>query len=187
MRLHDRLFVGSIAAGAVLFFGLAAGAVTGDAPSPADKLNIWEGRWKLHEEIKETPYSHAGAVTLDGKCSWLPNHTYMVCDFLTEGPDPERGGAVANNLSLFYYSDADHAYKHTGMGTEGGPHEQVATVDGGVWTTEFQITGRKGDKLLYRNVYDFVSVGEYKMQFEISADNGQHWTVLHDDDARKMD
>lgn len=183
MRYFGKILAGSIMPVAMCVAAASAGA---EDISPRDKLNIWEGRWKLQEEIKETPYSHAGAVTLDGTCSWLPNHTYMVCDFLTEGPDPERG-AVANNLSLFYYSDSDHAYKHTGMGTEGGPHEQVAAIDGDVWTTEFQTTSRKGDKLLYRNVYDFVSAGEYKMQFEISADNGQHWTVLHDDDARKTD
>jgi hypothetical protein len=182
MHMNQNILIGSVVTGVALVLAFAARAAD---LAPHEKLAVWEGRWKLKERILETPFSHAGSVTLDGNCAFHPNGSYMICDFLTEGPDPESG-AVSNNLSLFYYSAADKAFKHTGMGTEGGPHEQVAAVDGNVWTTQVEITGRSGKKLQLRNTYVFESPMEYRMRFEVSQDGGARWTPLHDDVATKV-
>jgi hypothetical protein len=76
-----------------------------EGSDPRDKLNIWEGHWKMHAQRKETPYSHASSVEYDVACKWTPNRGYMVCDYVSDGVDPKEG-RPANHLSIFAYDDA---------------------------------------------------------------------------------
>ena len=72
MRFHNciRMLVSSMMS--VLSLGLMAGAATSsssNAPDPRDRINIWEGHWKVQAQRKETPYSHAGSFTRSGSKS----------------------------------------------------------------------------------------------------------------------
>lgn len=192
MRLPGRvsmLAASSVPLLALVFvLGLTAAAAKSDSsktPDPFEKIRIWEGRWKIQVQRKETPYSHASSVAYSADCSWLPNRGYMVCDYLSNTIDPQEG-KVANHLSIFTYSDIDKAYKHLGIGMEGEPHEQVATVDGNVWTTPFEVAGEKGEKLQCRFVYEFPSPEKQLSRFEISADDGQHWTLVSESVGTKV-
>jgi len=187
MRSFGRqLLVPFLSASALVVVTAAHAAASATAIGPLETLRIWEGRWKVDVQVKETPYSHAATVAWNASCAWQPHGAYMICDYLSDGVDAEAG-KVANNLSIFYYSDADKAIKHTGMGTEGGPREQIATVDGNVWTTTFEVTGHKGQKIECRNVYNFVSPDKHLDRFEVSDDNGAHWTVVKEGVSTKVE
>jgi hypothetical protein len=188
LRARGRMLVGSIVSVVALVLGLVATAATPDppkTPDPFEKIRIWEGRWKIQVQRKETLYSHASSVPYSATCSWLPNRGYMVCDYLSDTIDPQEG-KVANHLSIFTYSDKDKAYKHLGISMEGEPHEQLTIIEGNVWTTPFEVGGDKGEKLQCRNVYEFVSPEKQISRFEISADDGQHWTLVSESVGAKV-
>ncbi len=103
----------------------------------------------------------------------------MVCDYLGLRPDPEDG-RVTTDLSIFYYSDVDKTFKHTGVFLEGGPHEGVVHVDGNVWTRPFEIPRRSGGMADAREIYTFVSADKHLARLEISADKGAHWTLVNE-------
>ncbi len=180
MRLSVRrkMLVGSIAS--VLALGLMASAATSESspsPDPRDKMNIWEGHWKIQVQRKETPYSHAASVPFDAKCAWMPNRGYMVCDYVSDKVDPQEG-KPANHLTIFTYNDKDNTYKHLGISKDYKPLEEVTTIEGNVWTTPWEDVGDKGEKLQLRDVYEFVSPEKQLTRFEISSDGGQHWTLV---------
>jgi hypothetical protein len=188
MRVHGsiRLRVSSIVL--LMGLGLMAGAATSNAaetPDPLDRMNIWAGHWKMQAQRKETAYSHAGSLSFNAVCAWAPNRGYMVCDYLSDSLDPQEG-RVANHLSILTYNEPTKAYKHLGISMDFKTLEQVATVEGNVWTYLFEQVTRKGEKLQLRDVYEFVSPEKQISRFEVSADGGQHWTLRSEAVATKV-
>jgi hypothetical protein len=164
----------------LLALGLVASAATVDSSKtadPRDRLNIWEGHWKIQVQRKETAYSHASSVAFDARCSWMPNRGYMVCDYLSQGIDPQEAEA-ANHLAIFNYDEKDKTYKHLGISKNYKTLEEVTTIAGNVWTTPWEQAGDKGETLQLRDVYEFVSPEKQTTRFEISSDGGQHWTLV---------
>jgi hypothetical protein len=177
MRRSHRLLLGSLAAGATLSLALAVGAVAAEpATSPLDRLNVWEGHWKFQSERKETPFSHAESEAGEGTCAWQPGHGYMICNFLGDAVDPEEG-IRPDNLVIFYYSQAEKAYKHTFMAHEGGPLESTTTIDGDTWRLTYQVPRRSGGTADVRDTYIFGSA-EVSLKTEVSIDKGAHWTEI---------
>lgn len=168
----------------IVMGALLVSAAPAMANTPLDQIGVWEGNWRVAVHTNATPYSHAGDAVYNAACAWQHNRGYMVCDYKSAGPDPSAG-RVENNLSIFMYSDVDRAFKHVGMGPEGEPHEQTATVAGNMWTTPFTVAGQ-GKQLLYRNVYEFVTPEKRVSRFENSTDSGQHWTVVKQSHATKV-
>lgn len=168
-------------------FGLAlmlAAPLGAHAEGPQDKLNVWAGHWKIAEETFDTQFEHAGHSSFDAKCSWLPNHSYLVCDYLKE--QREADGHFVDDASLLYYSPADKAYKYTAVATEGGPQEQVVSVEGNIWTRMFQTRRRSGGMAELRFTYDYASPTTHLARFEISTDKGAHWTLISRFVAKKV-
>jgi len=163
---------------AALAFGvtISASATTPDSAAPLDRLNAWQGHWTIASESRETPYSHAYAVSWTADCSWMPNRSYMICDFRSVGADPESG-TVQNNLSLFTYSQSEQAYHHMGITRDHKPLYEKMDVVGDTWTDQFEIP-YKGKSLYCRDVYTFTSPSKYERRFEISADQGANWTLV---------
>lgn len=157
-------------------FRISASAATSDSTAPLDRLNVWEGHWTIADETKETPYSHAFSLSWAANCSWMPNRSYMICDFQSNGVDP-RVGSVVNNLSLFTYSNSEQAYHHLGITRDEKPLFEKMERDGDTWTDQFEIP-YKGKTLDCRDVYTFTSPSKYARRFEVSADQGANWTVI---------
>ncbi|HTV93943.1 MAG TPA: hypothetical protein VMG98_14640 [Verrucomicrobiae bacterium] len=168
----------SIVPAAALAFGFAmsASAATSDSTAPLDRLNAWEGRWTVASETKETPYSHAYTFSWRATCSWMPNRSYMICDFQSDGVNPESG-TIDNNLSVFTFSQSEQAYHHMGITRDQKPLFEKMDRDGDTWTDQFQIP-YKGKTLYCRDVYTFTSPSKYERLFEISADQGANWTLV---------
>jgi hypothetical protein len=168
----------SIVPAAALALGVtvSAGAATADSAAPLERLNAWEGHWTIAEEVKETRYGHAFSRSWAADCSWMPHRSYMICDFQSDGVDPEAGGVV-NNLSLFTYSKTEQAYHHMGITRDQKPLFEKMDVAGDTWTDQFEIP-YKGQSLYCRDVYTFTSPSAYTRRFEVSADQGANWTVV---------
>jgi hypothetical protein len=179
MRVSKKLLTGSAALAAAFLLALTAGATAPDASSPRDKLAVWVGHWKIHIETKETQFGHARGDDYDAKCSLLPHGSFMVCDYLSLQPDPETG-RIITDLSIFYYSEVDKTFKHTGVAPEGGPHEGVVLVDGNTWTRPFEIPRRSGGVADAREIYTFSSADKHLARLEISTDKGAHWTLVNE-------
>jgi hypothetical protein len=162
----------------VLAFGLttsASGATSDPTPS-LGRLNAWQGHWTVAEENKETRYGHAFSLSWDADCSWMPHRRYMICDFQSDGVDPQAGG-IENNLSLFTYSPSEHAFHHMGITRDAKPLFEKMELAGDTWTDQFEIP-YKGSLLYCKDVYTFTSPSRYIRKFEISADQGATWTLV---------
>jgi len=180
MRLHGgaKMLAGSIVS--VLALGLIASAATPTAsatPDPRDRINIWEGRWKEVVQTKETPYSHAASVPSRLTCSWTADRGYMVCEYLSEKIDPEEG-RPSDHLTIFTYDDKGKTYKHLGISTDYKTLEEATTIEGNLWHYTYQLPNGKGANLDLRDSYEFVTPEKRITRIEISADGGQHWTLL---------
>lgn len=162
---------------AALAVALTSAAAAAAPASPRTELAAWAGHWKVRIETRETQFGHASTEDYDARCSLLPHGTFMVCEYLSLQPDPDSG-RIVNDVSLIYYSDVDKTFKYTNVAPEGGPREDVFSVDGSVWTRTFDIHRRGGEVAKGRNVYDFVSADKHLARFEISTDKGAHWTVV---------
>jgi hypothetical protein len=143
---------------------------------PSAKLNIWGGRWNVQIQTMETAYSHAGTSSYHGDCSWLPNHGYMLCDFVADrAPSTGKPG---NAITILSYNDSEKAYEHLVLERDLNPQmKAVMTVDGNVWTIPFELSD-KGKTYLCHDIYNFVSPNKFLMRFEMSNDGGRHWVLV---------
>lgn len=148
--------------------------------SPHDKLAVWAGHWKTRIDIKETQFGHAGTEYFDSRCSFFPHDTFLYCDYLSLQANAAANGGVMDDISLFYYSAVDKTFKYTNVASEGGPNENTMQVEGNVWTRPFDIKRRSGGVAKAREIYTFVSRDKHLARLEISTDNGEHWTVVHE-------
>lgn len=62
----------------------------------------------------------------------------------------------------------------------------MVAIDGNEWITPFECTGGSGVKHFCRHTFRFVSPKKQLFTFEVSDDN-QHWTLLDDGVATKVD
>jgi len=148
--------------------------------SPHDNLAVWAGHWKVRIDTKETQFGHASTEYFDARCSFFPHGTFLFCDYLSLQPNAEANGGVADDISLFYYSDVDKTFKYTNVPPAGGPHENTMQVNGNIWTRPFQIATRSGETAKAREIYTFVPPDKQLGRLEISTDNGEHWTVVNE-------
>lgn len=174
MRVYKTSFIGAAAFGTACLLILTAGTAAQGSPSPHDELAKWVGHWKVRIETKETQFEHAKTEDYDAKCAFLPNGTFMYCDYLSLQADAH------DDIALFYYSDVDKTFKYTNVAAEGGPDENTMTVDGNVWTRPFKVQRRSGGTADAREIYTFVSPDKQLGRLEISIDKGAHWTVVND-------
>jgi hypothetical protein len=165
-----------LAAILTLGFTISASAARSASTSPLERLNAWQGHWTIANKSIETPYSHANSISWTADCSWMPNRSYMICDFQSDGIDPESG-AVQNNLSLFTYSQSEQTYHHMGITRDQKPLYEKMDVNGDTWTDQFEMP-YKGKSLFCRDVYTFTLPSRYERRFEISADQGANWTLV---------
>ncbi len=184
---HAKMLVGLIVL--VLTLGLTARAADSDSSKtadPRDKLNIWEGRWKEQVETKETPYSHAASVPSHITCSWTADRGYMVCEYLSEKIDPAEG-RPSDHLTIFTYDDKGKTYKHLGVSKDFKTLEEPKVIiEGKLWHYTYQLPDDKGKELDLRDSYEFVTPEKRITRIEISADGGQHWTLLSESVATKV-
>lgn len=178
MQVSKIFSVGSVVLGAAFLLAVTGGATVQDS-SPNQKLVPWVGHWKVRIETKETQFGHARTDDYDGKCSFLPHGSFLVCEYLSLQPDPDSG-RILNDVVLIYYSDVDKTFKFTNVAPEGGPFESVMHVDGNVWTRPYEVSRRSGGMADAREIWTFVSRDKQLARLEMSADKGVHWTVVNE-------
>jgi hypothetical protein len=176
---HSRILAGVVLSGLAL--ALTAGAATSDsstAPDPRDKMSIWEGRWNEMVQTKETPFSHAASTPAHVTCSWTADRGYMVCEYLSEKPDP-REKERSDHLTIFTYNSATKTYKHLGISKDYKTLEEPnVVIEGNLWHYQYQISDDQGKQFELRDSYEFVTPEKRITRIEISADGGQHWTLM---------
>lgn len=158
---------------------LTTGAMARDSSSPHEQLAAWVGHWRVQIDTKETRFGHAGTARYDARCFFLPQGTFLACDYLGLQPDPDSG-RVVKDVALIYYSEVDKTFKYTNVAREGGPSENLMHVAGNVWTRPFEIPRRSGGVIDAREIYTFVSADKQLGRLEVSTDKGAHWTVVND-------
>lgn len=167
------------ALGAAAVLVPTVGAMAQDSLSAHDRLAAWAGHWRVRIETRNTQLSHRKTEDFDSKCAFLPDDTFMFCDYLSLQPDADSH-RVIDDVALIYYSDVDKTFKYTNVAREGGPSENLMHVDGNVWTRPFKIPKRSGGVLDAREIYDFVSPERQLARLEISIDRGAHWIVVNE-------
>jgi hypothetical protein len=170
---------GSAALGATCLIALTAGATGQDPSSPHAKLAHWVGHWTVQIDTKETKYGHARTDRYDARCAFLPQGTFLACDYRSLQPDPDSG-RIRKDVAVIYYSDIDKTFKYTNVAREGGPSEDLVQVAGNVWTRPFQIQKRSGGAIDAREIYTFVGADKQLGRLEVSTDKGAHWTVVNE-------
>ncbi len=137
------------------------------------KLDVWSGRWTTQGKLIATPYSHAGNITITMTCGWSAYNGYLICDHLFEGPSGKH-----NDLGVYIYNPADHAYKNCSLGETGAPHCVPLKIEGDLWTYDSEME-RDGKKVLIKTINDFSKPGVVAWNTKFSPD-GVHWTLMNE-------
>jgi hypothetical protein len=95
-----------------------------------------------------------------------------VCQYLRVENRP------GDHLSIFTYNSAGKSFKHLGLSQDYKALEEPTTIEGNVWTAPLSDVGPKGEKIDFRNVWEFVSPDRHLAREDYSTDGGQHWTTL---------
>ena len=164
---------------AAVLVALTTGATARDSSSRHGQLAAWVGHWIIQIDTKETPFGHARTDRYDARCAFLPQGSFLACDYLSLQPDPDSG-RIRDDVAVIYYSAVDKTFKYTNVAPEGGPSENLMHVAGNVWTRPFQIARRSGGVLDAREIYTFVGTDKQLGRLEISTDKGAHWTVVNE-------
>lgn len=179
MQVSTVFSLRSVTLCAAVFLALSSGAPARESSSPHDMLAAWVGHWQVRIDSKETQFGHARTDRYDGRCAFLPQGTFLACDYRSLQPAPDSG-RIVKDVALIYYSDIDKTFKYTNVAREGGPSEMLMHVDGNVWTRPFQIPKRGGGVIDAREIYTFVSADKQLGRLEVSTDKGAHWTVVNE-------
>lgn len=179
MQASKLLSVGPAAVCAAFLLTLTSGVTARDSSTPHEQLAAWVGHWRVRIDTKETRFDHVGTARYDAKCSFLPQGTFLACDYRSLQPDRDTG-RILKDVALIYYSEVDKSFKYTNVAREGGPREMLMHVDGNVWIRPFQIPKHGGGVLDAREVYTFVSADKQLGRLEVSTDKGVHWTVVNE-------
>lgn len=164
---------------AAVLLALTAGAAAQEPSSAHDQLAAWVGHWMVRIDTKETQFGHARTDRYDARCSFLPQGSFLACDYLSLQRDPDSG-RVRDDVAVIYYSTVDKTFKYTNVAAEGGPSENLMHVAGKVWTRPFEIARRSGGVIDAREIYTFVSADEQLGRLEVSTDKGAHWIVVNE-------
>jgi hypothetical protein len=104
----------------------------------------------------------------------------MVCEYLSEEAHP------SDHLTIFTYNDKDKTYKHLGISKDYQTLEEVAAIQGNIWSYLYKLPGTSGEKLDCRDTYEFVTPEKLVTRIEISANGGQDWTLLSESVATRV-
>jgi hypothetical protein len=137
-------------------------------------LDAWTGRWTTQGKLYDTPYSHAGNITIAMTCAWSAYNGYMICDHLFNGPAGER-----NDLTVYTYNQTDHSYKFYSVDQSGVPRTVPLTIDGYIWTYNSEME-KDGKKVLIKTINDFSKPDIVVWHTKFSDDAGAHWTLVND-------
>lgn len=138
------------------------------------KLDAWTGRWTTQGKLYDTAFSHAGEITITLTCAWSSYGGYMICDHLFSGPAGKR-----NDLTIYTYNPAEHAYKFYSVDQTGVPRVVPLTIEGNNWTYDSEME-RDGKKIQIKTINDFSKPGIVTWNTKFSADAGAHWTLMNE-------
>jgi hypothetical protein len=138
------------------------------------KLDAWSGRWTSQGKLYDTPYSHAGSITITMTCAWSAYNGYMICDHLFNGP-----AGMRNDLTVYTYNPVDKSYKFYSVDQSGAPRSVPLTIAGDIWTYNNDME-KDGKKILIRTVNDFSKPGIVTWNTKFSDDAGSHWTLMNE-------
>ena len=137
-------------------------------------LDAWSGRWVTHGKLFETPYSHAGEISITSTCGWTENGGFMICDQIFTGP---RG--TNNDLTLYTYNPVDKSYRFCGIGRSGEPSTNQIKIEGNVWSFD-RDQEQNGKKIHIRTINDFSKPGVITWNTKFTEDGGAHWTLMNE-------
>jgi hypothetical protein len=63
---------------------------------------------------------------------------------------------------------------------------RAVTISGNVWSYTYEKTTDMGDKIVFRDTFEFVTPEKRVTHIEISADGGQHWVLLVEETETKV-
>ena len=149
-------------------------AAPGPQQAPELKvLDSWTGRWTTHGKLYETPYSHAGEITINSTCGWSAHGAYMICDQIFKGP-----AGTHNDLTVYTYNPADKSYKFCGFDRAGTPSSNPVVVEGSIWSYD-RDQETDGKKIHIKTINDFSKPGVVTWNTKFTAD-GVHWTLMNE-------
>ena len=170
-----KLKVQAILATLLLAAGFQSLATAARPPKPEnelDKLAAFVGHWTLSGELKDaTTGKPTMKLSSDLICNWSANHGFLLCDQMIHLPD-----ATQNDLSVYTYSEKDHAFQFFGI-TRGNKEARTTklTIDGNLWTySSSDTTG--GKNVQYRTTNRFTTASKVDWRSEYSED-GAHWAT----------
>jgi hypothetical protein len=137
-------------------------------------LDAWTGRWTTKGKAYDTPYSHAGAITITMTAGWSANGGFMICDHLVSGPSGKH-----NYLSIFTYNPVDKSYKFCGFDRTGVPRVTPLMIEGSAWSYDSD-EKENGKKIHIKTINDFSKPGIVTWNTKYSADSGAHWTLMNE-------
>src|SRR5215831_9828526 len=144
-----------------------------DKPT-ADNLNRWVGgTWVSDARFYDTDFSKARTGSSITKCSWSPDHIFVVCD-----QDVTDADTKLRFLSVYSFDPKAGAYHFVGLSPEGDrPRTGDVTIsaDGSRWEYMTKTT-IKEKPVWFRTINQFKGADHVDWWSEYSTDEGQHWT-----------
>lgn len=156
----------------VLVVSLSAWAA--NASSGADVLNRWVGgKWVGSGQFVDSAYSKANTATATTKCSWSPDHVFVVCD-----QDIVFGGQPMRELSLYNFVPKSGKYFFYGIsvGEEKARNTALEITDDGQRWVYLNTAEIQGKPVQFRTTNQFHGNDNVEWWSEFSTDSGKTWT-----------
>lgn len=138
------------------------------------RLGYFVGTWRSEVDVKASPFSPGGTMTIQDDCQWFEGKFAVICRGEGTGP----GGAL-RSLGLIGYNADENVYTYYGLDNKGMVPTTVAkgTIAGDTWTfTDEAKMG--GATIRSRYVIRQVSENSYTFLWEMQGEDGAWKPVM---------
>ena len=155
---------------------LSAALFAANSSPGADALGRWVGgTWTGDGKLVDSDYSKASTVGGVTKCSWSPDHIFVVCDQANT-----MNGEGRRDLSIYAFDPDKSAYHMFGM-SPSGERPRVTDLSITPDQNRWEYLGKAeigGKSVQFRTVNVFRDADHVDWWSEYSTDGGARWVRM---------
>jgi hypothetical protein len=147
-------------------------------PPELEKLDYFAGTWTWDGNIKPSPMSPGGKMTMTEHNQWMDGGFFLTMQ--SEFKSPMGSGS---GTAYMGYDANKKVYTYDEFNSTGEAQHSTGTVDGDTWTWNGE-QHLGGNTTRTRLIQKILSPTTYAVTFEMSSD-GSNWSTVMDGKATK--